>query len=108
MGKNGLSIVALVLGFTGLGLAILPSYVIQVRDEQKTLQEKFESVAGEIMSELEGKPKADPVKVFQLVSVGAAFAGLALGVAGLARREDLRIAVPAVIVSCVTLVLYIA
>jgi len=100
MGRFNLGSLALVLAFAALGLAILPRYIIQARDERKTLADKFQDVTDQISAELEGKPQTDPITYYDLAAVIAGFLGIILGVLGWVRQPSSRMGVAAVAVSC--------
>ncbi len=95
--------VALVLAFAALGLAILPRYVIQAQDEQKTLSEHFEDAADKISAELKGEPQADPITYYDLAAVVCGFLGIVLGVLAWLQQSNAKVSIAAVAISAVAI-----
>jgi hypothetical protein len=95
--------VALVLGFAALGLAILPRYVIEAQDEQKTLVEHFEEATDAIVAELEGDPQPNPIKYYDLAAVVCGFLGIILGVLAWLQQSNVKISIAAIAVSAIAI-----
>lgn len=91
--------VALVFAFVALGLAIVPRYVIEARNEQKTLVERFEEVTDKIAAELEGDPQPNPIKYYDLAAVICGIIGIVLGVSAWLQQSNAKISIAAIAIS---------
>lgn len=99
MGRFKTGYVALALAFVALGLAILPRYVIEAQNENKTLIEHFEEAADKIAAELEGDPQVNPIKYYDLAAVICGLLGIVLGVLAWLQQSDVKFSLAAVTLS---------
>lgn len=91
--------VAIVLAFAALGLAVVPRYVVEARNEQKTLADRFEDVTEKIAAELEGDPQPNPIKYCDLGAVVCGLLGIVLGVLAWLQQSNAKISIAAIAIS---------